>query len=94
MGEVEEGVAREDCKWESRQLQAFLSGGFGYLEPGGTGQAGVCGGGVDVLVDTTVFKDVGREGSEEGTGTVKAGWWENGGLWWCPESQRALRREN
>lgn len=57
MGEVEEGVAGEGCKWESRQLQAFLSGGFDYLELGGKGQAGDCAGGADVLVDTTVFKD-------------------------------------
>lgn len=39
--EIEEGVAGEVCKWESRQLQAFLSGGFDYLELGGKGQAGV-----------------------------------------------------
>lgn len=56
-GRREEGVAREGCKWESRQLQAFLSGGFDYLELGGEGQAGIVQEVLMYLVDTTVFKD-------------------------------------
>lgn len=71
--EVEEGVAGERWKWESRQLQAFLSGGFDYLELGGKGRAGGCGGGVDVLGRHRSFQ--GRGQRRKGAGLARGQGW-------------------
>lgn len=82
VGRGREGVAGEGCKRESRQLQAFLSGGFDYLELGGKGAGrGVVEEVLMYQVDIAVFKDVGREGSRKDWLVVKAGWWETGGQW-------------